>query len=75
LVCACRFHATDEDGRLLPADLEFAGIFARGIRRVLIDICGFHIDTDREIFKEADRADKLIEIMSESKTPQFLSKR
>jgi len=42
LKIACLFRATDENGLLLPADIEFVSLFeSEGMHAVLTQICGF----------------------------------
>ncbi|MFZ2404160.1 MAG: hypothetical protein WAW41_03415, partial [Methylobacter sp.] len=53
LVCACRFSATDADGKTLPSDCEFIAIYAKGIKEVLTSICGFDEITDFEVIVDA----------------------
>lgn len=44
LLAGFRFRATDEDGKMLPADLEFAMLYDTGIQNVLTRVCGFSIE-------------------------------
>jgi mannitol-1-phosphate 5-dehydrogenase len=60
LVCGCRFRATDENGKMLPADIEFAEIYKTGIRNVMIRICGFDEIRDKKLIEEAEKMDKKI---------------
>jgi len=53
LVCGCHFRATDEAGNRLQSDLEFDSIYAKGIREVLISVCGFDEYTNRDLISEA----------------------
>ena len=53
LVCGCHFGATDEAGNRLKSDLEFDSIYAKGIREVLISVCGFDEYTNRDLISEA----------------------
>jgi len=60
LVCGCRFRATDENGKMFPAEIEFAEIYKTSIRNVLTDICGFDEIGDEAIIQEAEKMDKEI---------------
>jgi mannitol-1-phosphate 5-dehydrogenase len=60
LVCGCHFKATDEVGNMLPSDLEFMAIYAKGIKAVLIFICGFDEIIDSEVILKAVLIDKLL---------------
>jgi len=40
LLCACQFRATDENGNMLPADLQFIDIYNRGLPEVFKTVCG-----------------------------------
>jgi mannitol-1-phosphate 5-dehydrogenase len=51
LLCGCSFRATDENGNLFPADIEFDRIYKTGIRNILTKICGFNEKKDAEIIK------------------------
>jgi mannitol-1-phosphate 5-dehydrogenase len=53
LVSGCHFRATDEDGNLLPADREFMAIFEKGIKAVMISVCGFDATADEDLLIEA----------------------
>lgn len=57
LVFAFHFKATDEEGKRLPADLEFEKIYQKGIRTALTTVCGFNDQGDQEIIEEAERLD------------------
>ena len=39
LICGCYFRATDENGQMLPGDIEFARILNLGLTEVLTNIC------------------------------------
>ena len=60
LVCGCRFRATDENGKMFPADIEFAEIYKTGIRNVMIRICGFDEIRDKKLIEETEKMDKKI---------------
>ncbi len=49
LACGCVFRATNENGDLFPADIEFDRIYNTGIQNVLTKICGFDEKKDAEI--------------------------
>jgi len=40
LLFACQFRATDENGNMLPADLQFVEIYKLGLTEVLKTVCG-----------------------------------
>jgi len=40
LLCACQFRATDENGKMLPADLQFVEIYNLGLAEVFKTVCG-----------------------------------
>lgn len=42
LICGCYFRATDENGQMLPGDIEFTRVCDRGITEVLTKISGFY---------------------------------
>jgi mannitol-1-phosphate 5-dehydrogenase len=54
LICGCRFRATDENGKMFPADFEFTEIYQTGIRKVLIQICGFDETKYKNVIKEGE---------------------
>jgi len=58
LVCACRFMASNEEGKYFPGDLEFKTIYNRGIEHVLKDVCRFDPHTEMDLFAEAVKLDK-----------------
>jgi mannitol-1-phosphate 5-dehydrogenase len=62
LVCGCRFRATDENGKMFPADTEFAEIYKTGIRNVMIRICGFDEIRDKKLIEEAEKMDKELDV-------------
>lgn len=62
LVCACHFQASHEFGIQLPSDIEFAEIYANGIKAVLSSICGFDEIIDCDAFREAAAIDNLLKI-------------
>lgn len=64
LVSGCHFKATDEQGKILPADREFGEIYAKGIINVLTVICGFNAETYQEMFLEAESIDNSIKLKS-----------
>ncbi len=57
LVCGCHFRAKDEDGKLFCWDMEFIGLYRKGIRTVLVDLCGFDEVENLQLFKEAEKLD------------------
>ena len=59
LVAGFHFRAKDEAGNLLPADMEFAAIYAKGITEVMTTVCGFEENRDDEVIKEAIILDKI----------------
>lgn len=64
LVCGCRFRATDENGKLLASDIEFAKIYETGIRNVLTCICGFNEIQDNQVIEEAVEIDMEPELLT-----------
>lgn len=64
LVCGCHFRATDEGGQILPSDIEFRSIYAKGIKTVMESICGFNEITDSEVMSEAISLDNLLKAKS-----------
>jgi mannitol-1-phosphate 5-dehydrogenase len=60
LVCGCHFRAGDEEGKMLKGDIEFAGIYQKGIRTVLHDICGFIETENSSLFTEAENIDGIL---------------
>lgn len=61
LVCGFRFRATDENGMLFPADLEFIKLYDSGYQFALNHTCGFDPEIDRDLFDEVKRIEKDIE--------------
>ena len=57
LVCACRFRAVDENGKMFPADEVFSEIYRKGIRQVLTGICHFDPIADRKLIALAEDLD------------------
>ena len=57
LVTGFHFRAADEAGNLLPADKEFASIYAKGVHEVMTSICGFKEKADAEVIAEAIKLD------------------
>ena len=57
LVCGCRFRAKGEDGKMHPSDIELAGIYQTGIRKVLTRICGFDESKDKKLIEQAEEID------------------
>jgi len=49
LLCACHFRATDENGRFSTEDTEFIRLYEEGIRNVLIKVCGFIEEVDKDL--------------------------
>ena len=41
LLCACQFRATDENGNMMPSDLQFVEIYNQGLSEVFKTVCGF----------------------------------
>jgi len=41
LICACQFRARDENGNMLPSDLQFVEIYKQGLTEVFKTVCGF----------------------------------
>jgi len=57
LVCGFHFNATSQEGNMLPSDIEFHKIYEKGIRKVLINICGFNENNDLSVIEEAEELD------------------
>ncbi|MCX6227435.1 MAG: mannitol-1-phosphate 5-dehydrogenase [Bacteroidia bacterium] len=53
LVCGLHFRAADENGNMLPQDIEFAGLVEKGVSKVLSTICGFDPTQNSRLFEEA----------------------
>jgi mannitol-1-phosphate 5-dehydrogenase len=49
LLSACHFRATDENGRFSTEDTEFIRLYEEGIRNVLIKVCGFIEEIDKDL--------------------------
>lgn len=62
LVIGCHFRATDEEGKMLPSDIEFDKIYISGIRNVLKNICGFNEINDLEVIEDAEKLEKELKI-------------
>ncbi len=60
LVAGFHFRAKDEAGNLLPADLEFAVIYAKGIKNVMTTVCGFDERIDNKVINEAIELDNVL---------------
>jgi mannitol-1-phosphate 5-dehydrogenase len=58
LVCGCHFRATDEEGRMLPADVEFSKLYEKGIAEILSNVCGFNRESHKLIFQEAEQIER-----------------
>ncbi len=65
LVCGCRFRATDEKGKMHPADEIFSGLYQTGLKNVLSEICTFDKITDNELIEEAEKIEKKLLINEE----------
>ena len=59
LVAGFHFRATDEAGNLLPADEDFASIYAKGAHEVMTSICGFNDMADADVIAEAISLDHI----------------
>jgi mannitol-1-phosphate 5-dehydrogenase len=60
LVCACHFRAGDEEGKALKEDVEFCGIYNKGIESVLDHVCRFSRKDHPGVFSEASRIDEAV---------------
>ena len=60
LVAGFHFRAKDEAGNLLPSDMEFAAIYAKGIKDVMTTVCGFDVNRDGEVINGAIELDKIL---------------
>ncbi len=61
LICACRFKATDESGKLFPYDAEFISLFNEKINSVLSEVCGFDIFKDKQVFIMAEKISLMLQ--------------
>lgn len=57
LVCGIHFRATDENGNMLPDDVEFAKLYEKGVSHILITVCNFNQNQYRRLFEEARTID------------------
>lgn len=73
LVCGFHFRATDENGEMLPHDIQFVKIFEKGIDHILSSVCGFDPADHARIFDEARAMDQRLAIRS--RVSQFVAKR
>jgi len=62
LVAGCHFNATDEDGKTLSSDREFVKIYSKGIKAVLISVCGFDEIADYDLISKAFAIDNLLKV-------------
>jgi len=60
LVCGCYFRATDQEGKMLPSDIEFDKIYKKNIRKVMINICDFNESRDLSVIEQAEEMDKAL---------------
>lgn len=60
LICACHFEAKDEDGNMLPEDIDFAKIQKKGIRELLIHVCEFDLNSDQLLILQAENINRSI---------------
>jgi len=60
LVAGFHFRAADEAGNLLPADKEFAAIYAKGVPEVMTSVCGFDLLADQKLIAESVLIDQSI---------------
>ena len=61
LAAGFHFRATDEAGNLLPADMDFAAIYANGVPEVMSAVCGFDLVKDQRLIAEAVLIDQAID--------------
>ena len=54
LVYACHFRATGEDGKMAREDIEFIGLYEKGIKFVLTEVCGFDSKLDNDLIAEVE---------------------
>jgi mannitol-1-phosphate 5-dehydrogenase len=59
LVCGCRFRATDENGKMHPADEKFSRLYQTGLKNILTRMCGFDPEKDKTLIEEAERISNL----------------
>jgi len=55
LICACKFRAAGEDGKLFHRDAEFVNLFNGDHKKILSGVCGFDLSEDKEVFELAGR--------------------
>jgi mannitol-1-phosphate 5-dehydrogenase len=58
LVCGCHFKAADQTGQILAKDYEFSLLYEKGIKSVLIEVCGFDEATYPDLILEAEKLDE-----------------
>ena len=49
IACACRFMATDENGRRMTADQEFDKKYSGNVNRIMVGVSGFNETTEMDI--------------------------
>ena len=60
IVYACRFRATDDEGRMTAGDERFAKLYEKNIRSILIEVSGFDEENDRELITEIERMESVL---------------
>jgi hypothetical protein len=54
LLCALRFRATSEEGKLFPGDAEFIKIFNGNNESIFSKICAFYNLKEKEVFNKVE---------------------
>lgn len=62
LIYGCHFRAMDESENILASDMEFRTIYTKGIKTVLVSICGFDEVRHKKLIAEAIAFDNLIKV-------------
>lgn len=58
LVCGSHFRATDEEGKMLPVDVEFSKLYGNGIKTILGEVSGFDETSESKLFSDAEEIDR-----------------
>lgn len=58
LVCGSHFRATDEEGKMLPVDVEFSKLYGNGIKTILGEVSGFNETSESKLFSDAEEIDR-----------------
>ncbi|VAW14513.1 Mannitol-1-phosphate 5-dehydrogenase [hydrothermal vent metagenome] len=63
LVCACHFRAKDENGQMLEKDIDFVGIYEKGLHEVMALVCGFDEVNDKQLLQKAKAIDNSLKYL------------